>query len=72
MELAVRFLVHAYVPYDGTMDVEEYIDTGIVELAQKGKGSVAKDLVSRTFTLLNKAAGKELCDDLRMELTQAK
>jgi hypothetical protein len=31
MELAVRFLVHAQVPYDGTLDVEEYIDEGIVE-----------------------------------------
>ena len=30
MEFAVRFLVHAGVEYDGTMDVEEYIDNGIV------------------------------------------
>ena len=58
MEFAVRFLVHTFVTYDGTMDVEEYIDNGIVELAKKGKGSAAKDLVIRTFTLLNKVAGK--------------
>lgn len=59
MEFAVRFLVHTYVTYDGTMDVEEYIDSGVVELAKKGKGSAAKDLVNRTFALLNKVAGKD-------------
>ena len=32
MELAVRFLVHTFVPYDGELDVEEYIDDGIVNL----------------------------------------
>jgi uncharacterized protein with ParB-like and HNH nuclease domain len=31
LEYAVRFLVHTYIPYDGTLDVEEYIDDGIVE-----------------------------------------
>ena len=36
LEMAVRFLVHAQVPYDGVLDVEEFIDEGIVELAKKG------------------------------------
>jgi hypothetical protein len=30
LELAIRFLVHNYIPYDGKLDVEEYIDDGIV------------------------------------------
>lgn len=59
MEFAVRFLVHTYVSYDGTMDVEEYIDNGVVELAKKGNRSVAEGLIIRTFGLLNKVAGKE-------------
>ena len=59
MEFAVRFLVHAYVPYDGTLDVEEYIDEGIVKLAGKGNGAVAADLINRTFALLNAVAGKD-------------
>jgi hypothetical protein len=59
MEFAVRFLVHTFVPYDGTMDVEEYIDNGVVELAKKGKSSSAKDLITSTFALLNKVAGKD-------------
>ena len=35
MELAVRFLVHSCIGYDGTLDVEEYIDEGTVQLATK-------------------------------------
>jgi len=59
MELSVRFLVHTDVPYDGTLDVEEYIDEGIVELAGKGNGAAAADLINRTFVLLNDVAGKD-------------
>ena len=59
MEMAVRFLVHTFVPYDGKMDVEEYVDSGIVELATKGTISSPKDLVMRTFRLLDKVAGKD-------------
>ena len=59
MEFAVRFLVHTYVPYDGTLDVEEYIDEGIVRLAQVSDGTAAADLISRTFALLNNVAGKD-------------
>src|ERR1022692_1617208 len=59
MEFAVRFLVHTYVPYDGTMDVEEYIDNGVVELAKKSDRSSASRLITRTFTLLEKVAGRD-------------
>ena len=57
LELAVRFLVHAEVLYDGRLDVEEYIDDGIVRLAQAGNQGGAADLLNRTFQLLNDAAG---------------
>lgn len=59
MEFAVRFLVHTYVPYDGTLDVEEYIDDGIVDLAGKSNGTAAADLITRTFALLSNAAGND-------------
>jgi hypothetical protein len=59
IELAVRFLVHTSVPYDGTLDVEEYIDEGIVALARAGDGAGAADLINRTFALLNSVAGKD-------------
>ncbi len=49
MELAVRFLVHTFVPYDGMLDVEEYIDNGIVELAKANNGVAAENLINRTF-----------------------
>lgn len=57
MEMAVRFLVHTYVPYDGLLDVEEYIDDGIVQLAQAGKDVMAASTISKTFELLNSIAG---------------
>jgi len=59
MELAVRFLVHAYVPYDGTLDVEEYIDEGIVELAKAGDHVEAAGLIKRTFALLHSVCGND-------------
>ena len=58
IELAVRFLVHASVPYDGTLDVEEFIDDGIVALAGASNGAVAAGLINSTFELLNNVAGK--------------
>ncbi len=58
MELAVRFLVHTYIPYDGTLDVEEYIDNGIVELASASDGTAAADIINRTFELLHSVDGK--------------
>ncbi|NSZ85227.1 DUF262 domain-containing protein [Agrobacterium tumefaciens] len=57
MELAVRFLVHTNVPYDGKLDVEEYIDEGIISLAIAGDRATAVKQVTETFDLLDKAAG---------------
>lgn len=57
IELAVRFLVHAIIPYDGKLDVGEYIDEGIVQLAIEGDNATAHHLLTKTFELLNEAAG---------------
>jgi hypothetical protein len=57
MEYAVRFLVHTYIPYDGRLDVEEYIDDGIVRLAGASNGADAEGMINRTFTLLNTVEG---------------
>ncbi|MES9838303.1 MAG: DUF262 domain-containing protein [Candidatus Thiodiazotropha sp.] len=58
MELAVRFLVHTCIPYDGNLDVQEYIDEGIVELATQGDIDQPTNLITRTFDLLNQVDGK--------------
>lgn len=57
LEMAVRFLVHANVPYDGRRDVEEYINDGIVSLAQAGDYTGAAEQINRTFQLLDEAVG---------------
>jgi Protein of unknown function DUF262 len=57
MEFAIRFLVHTYVPYDGKLDVEEYIDEGTIDLAGASNGATANDLINNTFALLNEVAG---------------
>lgn len=58
LELAVRFLVHTNVPYDGTLDVEEYIDEGSIELSTVGDMHGSSELIIRTFTILNNVAGR--------------
>lgn len=57
LELAVRVLVHSNVPYSTNLDVEEYIDDGIVQLAAAGDAEKATRLLTRTFELLDRAAG---------------
>lgn len=57
MEIATRFLVHTNVQYDGRLDVEEYIDEGIVTLAQSMVPADAAEQIRRTFQLLHEVAG---------------
>ena len=59
MELAVRFLVHTCIPYDGRLDVEEYVDEGIVELATQGDLDQPALLINRTFEILDQVAGND-------------
>ena len=57
IEMAVRFLVHVSVPYDGTLDVGEYVDDGILQLATEGNIQRASTLINDTFLLLRSASG---------------
>jgi hypothetical protein len=57
IELAMRFLSHALISYDGRLDVEEYVDESVVQLANLGDAAGAVALINRTFGLLNDVAG---------------
>lgn len=56
--LAVRFLVHRFIPYDGKLDVEEYIDEGMITLGKEGDIAKATDAITQTFNLLDAVAGE--------------
>src|SRR6185437_10038494 len=51
MEYVSRFLVHTYVPYGGKLDVEEFIDEGIVKLATANETKRAGAAFHATFNL---------------------
>jgi hypothetical protein len=57
MEYVSRFLVHAFVQYNNTLDVEEFIDEGVVTLATAGETQQAGVVFRRTFDLLAAAFG---------------
>jgi hypothetical protein len=57
MEFVSRFLVLTFVDYDGRLDVEEFLDDGIVQLAVRGEMRSAEDTFNRTFDLLDQAFG---------------
>lgn len=57
LELAMRFLVHTFVDYDGKLDVEEYIDEGAIELAKGGNSARDAATILQTFDLLSQADG---------------
>ncbi|WP_198040446.1 DUF262 domain-containing protein [Sphingopyxis sp. QXT-31] len=59
LELAMRFLVHSYIPYDGRLDVEEYIDEGAIELARVGESQRDAGVLRKTFELLSEAVGED-------------
>lgn len=59
MEYASRFFVHTYMPYNGKLDVEEFIDEGIVTLAAANETQQAGATFSATFNLLNQAYGTD-------------
>lgn len=58
MEYVSRFMVHTYVPYDGKLDVEEFIDDGIVRLASVCETQVAGETFRETFRILHDALGE--------------
>ncbi len=62
MEWASRFLVHNYCEYDGKLDVEEFIDEGVIKLASEGDNAAQRKRFESTFAILNRVHG---CDALR-------
>ena len=59
MEYVSRFLAHTYIPYDGKLDVEEFINEGVVTLATANETQQAGVTFSATFNLLNQAYGAD-------------
>ncbi|MGC9238531.1 MAG: DUF262 domain-containing protein [Acidithiobacillus sp.] len=59
MEYVSRFLVHTYIQYDGKLDVEEFIDESIIELATRNETQQARATFNDTFGLLNLAFGSD-------------
>lgn len=57
MEYVSRFLAHTYVPYDGKLDVEEFIDSSIVSLASANETVNAGATFTDTFSWLERAHG---------------
>lgn len=53
LEYASRFLTHAFVDYDGKLDVEEFIDESLKTLANIGEQAKTKRVFIGTFKLLN-------------------
>ena len=59
MEYVSRFLTYTYVPYDGTLDIEEYVDDGLMKIiGNKNRAKIEEDF-GNTFDLLMKACGKD-------------
>jgi hypothetical protein len=57
MEYASRFLVYTYIPYDGKHDVEDFIDDGIIQLAEGGVKREQAQRFKSTFDLLGTMFG---------------
>jgi len=59
IEYAVRFLVHYGIPYDGKLDIEEFMDAGIVKLLGSGELANSVEAMTATFSLLNACLGSD-------------
>jgi len=59
MEFVSRFLAYTYVPYDGKLDVEEYLDEAIITLATGNETKSAISAFNATFNLLEQAYGSD-------------
>lgn len=56
-EYVSRFLVHTYVTYDGKLDIEEFIDFGLVKLASANETAATTACFNETFKILNDLYG---------------
>jgi len=61
VELALRFLAFRRVPYAPGLDVHEYLDEALIEMAGDTEfpTKTEKDIFQRTFNLLDKALGDD-------------
>jgi hypothetical protein len=58
-ELLSRFLVHTYVDFDGKLDIEEFIDQGLIGLAIANQTREAEECFTSTFGLLYSIFGDD-------------
>jgi hypothetical protein len=58
MEYVSRFLVDTYIPYDRNLDVEEFINEGVVQLATLNETRQADMTFRSVFDWLNQAHGQ--------------
>jgi len=59
IEYAVRFLVHYGIAYDGKLDIEEFMDAGIVTLLGNGELANSLEAMHATFSLLDTCLGAD-------------
>lgn len=59
LEYAVRFLVHYQIPYDGKLDIEEYMDSGIVRILVDGCLQRSLAAMNATFDILHSTFGRD-------------
>lgn len=59
LEMASRFLVMASCPYDGKLDVDDYLNDGIASLLEGGNVAALVNNMTRTFDLLSIAIGAD-------------
>lgn len=55
MEYTCRFMVHLKIPYDGKLDVEEFINEGVVSLSKQPLDNQDISAFENTFSLLRSA-----------------
>jgi hypothetical protein len=60
IEYLMRFLAYRYVPYDGKLDVEEYITSAIIKIAEEQIFKpIAEANFKETFDLLYRSLGAD-------------
>lgn len=59
MEYVSRFLTYTYIPYDGTLDIEEYVDDGLMKIIKTTDRSKIRKDFTATFKILIEACGKD-------------
>ena len=57
MELVSRFIVYTFVEYDGVLDIEEFIDEGLMEVIRKWDYEKVSETFEKTFAIIRASAG---------------